>query len=90
MSARGAGVSQKRKKKPTLTGNCIPSASQNGREAQHASAMDRNLVNLFLELTVVSDLRKLVDHVYVNKLTEPSVIFTSFVLISRDSGVLER
>ena len=27
-------------------------ASQNGREAQHARAMDRNLVNLFSEMTV--------------------------------------
>ena len=31
----------------------IPPASQNGREAQHARAMDRNLVNLFSEMTVI-------------------------------------
>ena len=30
----------------------IPSASKNGREALHASGMDKNLVNLVLELTV--------------------------------------
>ena len=30
-----------------LSNNDIPSANQNGREAQHASAMDRNLVTLF-------------------------------------------
>ena len=30
-----------------LSNNDIPSANLNGREAQHASAMDRNLVTLF-------------------------------------------
>ena len=30
----------------------LPSARQNGRQAEHASVTDRNLVNLFLELTV--------------------------------------
>ena len=30
----------------------IPPASQNGREAQHARAVDRNLVNIFSEMTV--------------------------------------
>ena len=44
-------------KKKDLQGFClstthIPPASQNGRELQHARAIDRNLVNLFSEMTV--------------------------------------
>jgi len=43
--------------KKDLQGVClsthIPPDSQNGREAQHARAMDRNLVNLFSEMTVL-------------------------------------
>ena len=44
--------------KTDLQGFClsttfIPPASTNVREAQHARAMDRNLVNLFLEMTTL-------------------------------------
>ena len=43
--------------KKDLQGFCLSTthilpASQNGREAQHARAMDRSLVNLFSEMTV--------------------------------------
>ena len=36
--------------------NILP-ANQNGRETKYASALDRNLVNLFLELTVLFFIR---------------------------------